>query len=166
MILLLLALQVAPAATPSSTPTPVVRGGSLADLARNRKLASKSFSIAPAGTPSAAARPAVETPGPEVAAVPETEGAPAVAPAPNEAEWRERGRRTRAALKEAEARLAEYEAKNPAPAMVTTVNQQIAHLNREALLAPYRKAAQDARKDLDDLFEECRRGGCSPGWIR
>jgi hypothetical protein len=155
------------AATPATTPTPVIVAGTgqtrtLADVARERKLGKKgvvggTMSVAGAALP-------VQ---PKGAAAPVLGAAPAFTIAGMEAEWRGRYTACRAELDVAQTEM--ERADGTMPSVVSRSGRglaAVANEAREAGLLPYRMRVASAQAACDAVQEAARLAGASPGWVR
>jgi hypothetical protein len=83
-----------------------------------------------------------------------------------EKSWRDRAAAARARLAKAQADYNKISDANPLIQLSDGGISAAALGSRNAALSPYQLELDAARADVDRLPEDCRKAGCSPGWIR
>ena len=144
--------------------------GTVSNAAGRIKLnRSVSFGQDKAGTPLPTPAPLMPDGAPARAAVSPSAPAPHSAGAPDpaiEAAWRAKYKVCRDELRAAAAALAAARAANP-----QILNQNghllvLAETQRNAAISPHEARLASAEAAMASLPEDCRKGGCQPGWLR
>ncbi len=172
-----------PVSTPAPTPRPVMAapqtlGSSAGAIKVNKAKAADLFRqdrVPSPPPPPPKASYGFDSPSPEgkTAGGPGAPPPPAPAPAASDEQvWRGKWAAARSELKAAEAELAQAEASSPSYSYsgstkgATYAAYLAAMAARDSGLLPYRIRVDKAAAIVRAMPEECRRAGCSPGWVR